>query len=840
MNSAPLSHDPALAEELPYWEFQNLPYPHVTLIDGSIAAGLSVGLIDIECFDAGQVNTLTETLRTALNSVSEGLKMQWHLSIDSDFEELISTHERGVTAHGLDLLSELEKKRTNGFRSQVTDGSLYRPQLRIYLSVSPAVTKKPGLFASRNDFQNSSLNQIEEALVELKESIDALRASFDAMGIRCRIVERAELIATVYRHLNPKRAMTETAPAISLDERNPQLPDEVLKANPWLAVSSPRSELVFGDLLLNLERFTLDSTLHAVVTLKTLPEVTYAGMIAGLLRLPFHYDLILTVTVPSQLKEMGKLNAKRRMAHSMSVSNGNRAADLENESKLNSTEDLIRELLNTGQKIFAAEVVVILRSPHGKDGEKDLNRKIREVLSRFRAMNGAEGMVESVAAWKLFKNSLPCAPKDSVRAKRMKTNNLVDFLPVYGPALGDESPKVIFGSKLGSLVSYDPFSPELPNYNTLVTGSSGSGKSFLNNCILAQELARGTRAFIIDIGGSYKKLTQALGGQYIEVNLAQKYAINPFHIDEPSQQPSSQKVKSLLAIIELMIAEDDSTKLPKLDRVLLEKAIIETYASCRAIGVVPRLSDLLAMCLSSTEPILNNIAKMLYSWTGDRPYGLLLDQQGSLKADGSICAFDLKGLSMSPDLQGVMILILTDFILSEVERDKTTTKRIILDEAWELLKSPAAARFMEYCARTLRKSGSGITFITQGVEEIVSSPIGSAILNNTATKFVMLQRGDSKALQAALKLNSQELSLIQSLEQRKGVFSEGFMIEGDQRKVIRISPEPLEYWLSTSDAKDNQLIDRLMADGLDLKAALLEAALKYPFGIAREGTEECG
>ena len=74
-------------------------------------------------------------------------------------------------------------------------------------------------------------------------------------------------------------------------------------------------------------------------------------------------------------------------------------------------------------------------------------------------------------------------------------------------------------------------------------------------------------------------------------------------------------------------------------------------------------------------PGLKNIAKMLYSWTGDRPYGVLLDQEGSLKADGTICAFDLKGLSNWPDLQGVMILILTDFILSEVERDRTTTKR---------------------------------------------------------------------------------------------------------------------------------------------------------------------
>jgi conjugal transfer ATP-binding protein TraC len=84
----------------------------------------------------------------------------------------------------------------------------------------------------------------------------------------------------------------------------------------------------------------------------------------------------------------------------------------------------------------------------------------------------------------------------------------------------------------------------------LVTGSSGAGKSFLNNCILAQELARGLRVFIIDIGGSYKKLTEALGGQYLEMDLSDQYRLNPFDIPDASQEPANQKIKSLLAVIE--------------------------------------------------------------------------------------------------------------------------------------------------------------------------------------------------------------------------------------------------------------------------------------------------
>ncbi|MGC5145333.1 hypothetical protein, partial [Escherichia coli] len=87
----------------------------------------------------------------------------------------------------------------------------------------------------------------------------------------------------------------------------------------WLAAQSPREQLVFGDLILGFEQFTLDNHYHRVITLKTLPEVTFAGQLAGFLRLPFHYDLILSLEVPPQADELAKLQQKRKMAHSMAV-----------------------------------------------------------------------------------------------------------------------------------------------------------------------------------------------------------------------------------------------------------------------------------------------------------------------------------------------------------------------------------------------------------------------------------------------------------------------------------------------------------------------------------------
>ena len=829
--------DPCLAEELPYWEFAETPIPHVILNDGSLVGGLQIGLIDIECFNESDVNQFTTSLRAALNSVSEGVSLQFVLSVRSDFQDVIDAHKNSKSTEIHPLVRTIANFRENELQRAMDDGELYRPKLTVFVRTPMVTSRKSGFFKKKEIFSKNASESYEETLEGLSQNLDNLTSTFKGAGLPCSSLNRDELVAQVYQFLNPKRSKKEPTPALQVSTE-PDLPAETLEESEWLAAQSPREQLVFGDLILGFDQFTLDSHYHRVITLKTLPEVTVAGQLSSFLRLPFNYDLIVSLEVPTQANEMSKLQQKRKMAHSMASTQTGRASDLESETKLNSTEELIRELLNSGQRIYAAQVSIILREEATPLGAKLLTRKVREGLSRFRALQGAEGLEETVGAWKVLRGNLPAAPMNLERARKMKTNNLADFLPVYGPREGDRDPAVIFRNRLNGLISFNSFDPGLPNFNSLVTGSSGAGKSFLNNCILLQELARNQKIFVIDIGGSYKKLTEALGGQYLEINLSDQYRLNPFDIRDPTQEPSNQKIKSLLACIESMVSEDEKSKLPKLDRVLLEKAIIELYAKRRKHGEVPTLSDLMKDLSGSKEASLEAISKMLYMWTGERPYGRLLDGPGHLRANATICTFDLKGLSSYPDLQAVMILILTDFILTQVEGDRTHKKRIILDEAWELLKSNAAASFMEYCARTLRKTGSGITFITQGVEEIVASPIGSAILNNTATKFVMLQRGDSKILANALKLNSQELNLIGSLQQRKGEFSEGFMIEGDHRQVVRIYPSPFEYWLSTSDASDNKHLDELKASGLTLVEAIEKAAVQYPRGFAMGATSQ--
>lgn len=807
-----------LCEELPYWELVSEPFSHCILWDGSLSAGLELLPLDIECFDHHRINQLTHGLRSFVNSLPEGFSCQFYVRVDSNFDRKLDIHENLLTTED-EFLKYLDKSRCDKIQNAISNDQIFGPRLFLFLKTE--APHKQSQFKNIRKFASEFNQGYEERLQDLEQAILSVQSSLSSLGFLLDRLDKTVLIDLLYGYFNPVRTREIPSPKVTSQED-------------FLGNDSPRSQLVFGDLILDQNDFVLGKLRTRIITLKTLPESTFAGMMSGFLALPFKYELMFSLNVSDQAKEIRSLEQKRRMAHSLAHSQSNRVSDLESESRLNQTTELLREIIETGQKIFQAEMILILREDNSREGQRLLNLKTKEVLSQFKTLSGSEACDETVGAWKIFKSDLPLAPLSLVRGKRLKTNNLVDFLPLYGPARGDETPLVLFNTRLGGIYSFNPTDSKLTNYNMLVTGSSGSGKSFANNFLMLQQIARGTRVYIIDVGGSYEKMTKVLGGQYFEINLSENYAINPFATINPSDVPSGDRLKGMLAIVEQMIV-DEGEKLNRLERVQIEEALIHIF-ECARNEKTPRsplISDLAKYCEKSKEESLQKIGKLLFPWVGQTPFGKMLDRQGHIRADSPIVAFDLKGLSQYPDLQAVMILILTNFILDQVESDRSFPKRVLLDEAWQFLKSPASANFMEYAARTFRKTGSGISFITQGVEEIIGSGIGPAILNNTATKLVMLQKGDTKILSDTLKLNSTELKLVQSLEQRKGLYSEGFLIAGEARQVIRIQPSPLEYWISTSDSRDNEFIKKLMSEGKSLHAALIHAAEVAPLGVTQ-------
>ncbi len=59
--------------------------------------------------------------------------------------------------------------------------------------------------------------------------------------------------------------------------------------------------------------FSLGGVHHRVISLKNLPEVSFATMASKLTDLPFESDLYLSIKVPSQQSEIQALQSQRRL-----------------------------------------------------------------------------------------------------------------------------------------------------------------------------------------------------------------------------------------------------------------------------------------------------------------------------------------------------------------------------------------------------------------------------------------------------------------------------------------------------------------------------------------------
>lgn len=821
-----------LAQELPYWDFSD---DICVLIDGSLVAGIELRGISIETSSNDEINRVCSDLRALLNSIPDGTELTINASRRRYKESVLDDH-RDQCGTNSDV-SWITEVRRQWIKADIENESILAPVIHLYLykRIETSSGKRLGFFSPPARFISQKKREYESAAKSLLQSLESISASLDAIGMGCKKLSGLEIQEEIYTFLNPSRAKTIATPKVSTAYRQQEFSAQEVVQAPQLSIPSAREQLAFSDLFCQPDALKYDGLFHRCITLKTLPEYTHASLIASLTSLSFPHMVSVHIKVPEQSKELARLQTKRRIAHSLSISHDGRPNDLENEAKLSSTEDLLRDLISSGQKLFYFQCTVYISA----ENRELLEQRTRTILLKFRELNGAEGMAETVATLKVWKSILPMGNLSLPRSKRVKTDNLADFIPLYRNFTGIHKcePICLFQSRNDTLVPYDPFNSSLPNFNTLITGSSGAGKSFIANQVLIQYLTRDPLLFIVDIGGSYRKLCEFSKGEYVELSFnstSPNYAINPFQLSEGEKVPPARKIKFLVSMLETIFSDEEKGTIPKLHRSLLEEQIMALYDAAE-VNDPPTLSCLRKRLMESENLALKDYASMLFTWTGNRPFGRLFDvKKGGLNSKRNTVVFDLKGLSAYPDLQAVMLLILTDFILGRIDDSPSERKLLVMDECWKLLKSAASKDFMEYCVRTMRKTASGITFVTQGLEEIVASPIGAAILSSTATKLVLSQKGDLTTAQHLLKLNDRQMELISSLRQKKGHYSEALLLANEERAVIRIQPTPLEYWLATSDPADGIVYNSFRADHPEktITETIFELAKMYPNGTA--------
>lgn len=798
-----------LADELQIWGFEE---GKILFEDGSLGVGFRVSTLDANPLSDDSRNAVTQKVSQFLNGLPTGLDLQFVYDIRRGHEDDFLQVDNLIQRSQNESAKSISHDRLRMYQDYDKNHLIPKFDLHVFIRkpFAQKLIQQKRFFSVKPKFSEISERQLQNELRQFNRVIEDLSQNFASIGLRAHQLEPNKVLALIYAQWNPVRKV------------------------PFGKYNSEyiRESLCFTDVTIHPEGFSIGPTEHRVLSLKLLPEMTFSCLGSLLQNLPFGARLFFSINVPDQMKEIESLKTQRRVAFSMAQGKRSGVSDIESEAKFHDLETLLEQMIASGEKVFRTSFNILLKS----EKKDDLEDKVNQALMSVRSLNGSEALLETVASFEIFSQmALPNA-RSVERSKRVKTSNLADLLPIYAPWSGTQFPSVLLRSDSGSLLKFDPFDSEFTNSNMLISGGSGSGKSFLTNVLLMQMLKENPKVFFVDIGGSYQKLCENLSGQYIPLGVSEKISINPFDLGPEEETVSNRKIKFLLGLIELMTKEDEATRLPKYERSEIESAIVEVYKRIKT----PKLSDLKNILLEHADANISRFGKILTPWCGDTLFGNFLDRPTNIELNKTIVAFDLKGLENYPELQAVCLFIITDLVWREVQKDRTTKKFLCFDECWKLLKNEAGIVFIEEVFRTFRKYKASAIAISQDIDDFAKSKIAGALLPNCSIKWILSQQQiDVERFKEVLDLNDNEIQMIKSLHQEKGRYSQAFLMAQKNRIVALIESTPLEYWISTTDPKDLGAIDSMTTEhpkfsNFDRIKWLSE---KYPRGLAAYAAE---
>jgi hypothetical protein len=543
-----------------------------------------------------------------------------------------------------------------------------------------------------------------------------------------------------------------------------------------------------------------DSIFRALV-LKELPEqFSEMGMIRCLTDLALPFDLSVRLTGLDRESTKKRLDRKKRIFYGMAQQRA--SGDAESRLKYEEIEHLLERLNDSQDALVDMTFTIGVRySSQNSALGRDVLSEIFQLQSRMGHLRFEE---TSLNTFDCFLELIPGFKGKVFHQQKVLGSNAIHFLPLFGREAGDDRPVLTFETRHGEIFSFDPFHYHLANYNWLISGTSGSGKSFFVNSVLLKSAHLDPRVFIIDIGGSYTKTAQFFDGQCISLNVHEGFKMGPFFIDRCQDSKDESRRREHIQMVFWELLRDEG-RLPSIEARGVLKEILNPYFEMDVLPIHP-ISAIRDDLKHRQGSLAKRLSLLLDRWCYPSFFGQFLDTNAHLSLQNRVVMFDLKGLNDFEDLSRVTQLILCSSVWNHLREDSSRPSLVVLDEvAFSLLKWQPD--FVDELVSTVRKYNAGVIVVAQDLEKITSNSAGASILQNTQIKAILQQRGDQKNYAEPLRLTQRELDIIDSLDRRKAVFSDIFLMIDDRRAVIRFSPNLLEYYLGTSVPQENQALE---------------------------------
>lgn len=491
---------------------------------------------------------------------------------------------------------------------------------------------------------------------------------------------------------------------------------------------------------------------------------------------------------------------------------------------------LIAKMIEEGQQIHRYSLNVLLFSPSAEEARRHASTT-RTYLNEL----GFSMMEDAGVVFQMFRANLPLGPEKEDqgnfdRLKMMNSNAIATFAPIFFEWRGTPTPLISLTGRAGQVMAFSPFDSGT-NYNLTISAESGAGKSFFSNELIAAMLAQGGKVWVIDVGRSYMKLCETLGGQFLSFEQKSDICLNPFSgISSEAEFNEVQDI--LLNLLATMAAPKEG--LDDFQTAQLRGILREQYL---ALGADLTIDDIIRACFARAEELgegvekefkekrISDIGFGLEAFGSEGQYGRYFTGPANIDFHKSFVLLELEELKSQKHLQTVVLLLLIYQIQNGMYLgDRAVKKLMLIDEAWDLLSDPKIAGFIEAGYRRFRKYNGAAGIITQALTDLHDTATGRAVLANSACTIMLQQKPatlDRMASGDAPEFDKTLCDRLKSVRTIPGKFSEVFIRNSYGQGIGRFAVDPFRALLYSTRPADVAEIDRYVSQGMDVHDAIV-------------------
>jgi len=560
------------------------------------------------------------------------------------------------------------------------------------------------------------------------------------------------------------------------------------------------------------------------ITVTGYPRTAHIGWLNRLYAYGANIDITSHITPLASDKVIKALNRKIGQYIStqrMDMQKG-KMSDINIEIARNDAEMLRDALAKGKEKLFYQTIYINIA---GKTIEElDLVTEEIETLCGSIGLTTRHAMFQQQQG---FHSVLPIADDRLTFRRNFDTSSLATCLPIVSAELTmTKGNPILYGLNMinGSLVLFDRFS--LNNYNSVTLATSGAGKSYFVKLEAIRYMGLGANVIIVDPQSEYKRLAEALGGQYIKLSSMSKDRVNPLELqstkdEEEGMNYLTQKMLDVISIIEVMIKRELSAR----ERKILLDATEKTYEN---FGITRERKSVVTNNYVEGEffklegskkkmPTLSDLEQTLRQFGGDainiadelEPYtsGVLSLFNGETNVDteSNFIVFDIK--DMEKELANLAMFICLEFIWNKVKSGDNKKRLIIVDEAWMLMQNKQSSDYVVRVAKTARKFNAGLSIISQQAADFLQNG-GQGIIGNTSMQVLLKQnQNDLGAVGEMFGLSQSEKGFLKTASP-----GEALVFAGGNHTAVKVVSHEFEHILCTTNPADLAKIQKILKE----------------------------